>query len=282
MRRASSSPLRQKYNCRTIAGMALSFLTPLQSVFVEHHLNTGEHALADVHACVKGGLRVRLPHGIEAFMPHRLTAMQPMVKLDSLVGTQMKVRVIKAHARPADVIVSHRSVEELELGERRAKRWKALRVGDIVQGILINANPKHKGAIVDLGDSLQAMVPVREMGWTGDARKDWYLTPVGTAWTVKIIGKDEARGRFTASRKTEDPWETLNPANLVGISTHGRVSNVVDFGVFVAVPILGVEGLVHKNQLPANREEWPKPDTKLRVVVEEVRALEQRLSLSLL
>jgi small subunit ribosomal protein S1 len=65
------------------------------------------------------------------------------------------------------------------------------------------------------------------------------------------------------------------------------VSSVTDFGIFVKVPG-GIEGLIHKTNLPENREEDPeealrkyKAGDKVKAVVLEMQADKQKAAFSI-
>jgi small subunit ribosomal protein S1 len=62
--------------------------------------------------------------------------------------------------------------------------------------------------------------------------------------------------RLGIKQLEEDPWKTFATAYKPGSMVEGEVSTVTDFGVFVKVPG-GIEGLIHKTNLPENREDNP-------------------------
>jgi small subunit ribosomal protein S1 len=71
------------------------------------------------------------------------------------------------------------------------------------------------------------------------------------------------------------------------VLVEGEVSSVTDFGVFVKVPG-GIEGLIHKSNLPENREEDPDealkkyhPGDKIKAVVLEIQPDKQKVAFSI-
>ena len=67
----------------------------------------------------------------------------------------------------------------------------------------------------------------------------------------------------------------------------GEVASVTDFGLFIRVPG-GIEGLIHKSNLPENREETPEDalkkynvGDKIKAVVLEIQADKQKVAFSI-
>jgi small subunit ribosomal protein S1 len=67
----------------------------------------------------------------------------------------------------------------------------------------------------------------------------------------------------------------------------GEVSSVTDFGIFVKVPG-GIEGLIHKTNLPENRDETPEDalkrynaGDKIKAVVLELQSDKQKVAFSI-
>ena len=74
---------------------------------------------------VKGGLAVDV--GIKAFMPGSQADPRPVHNLDSLVGQDIPVKIIKLNRRRGNVVVSRKTAVEEEITVRKTSRWNIWR-----------------------------------------------------------------------------------------------------------------------------------------------------------
>jgi small subunit ribosomal protein S1 len=104
-----------------------------------------------------------------------------------------------------------------------------------------------------------------------------------------VIGVDrENRSvRLGIKQLSEDPWQSFAGTYRPGSLVEGEVSSVTDFGIFVKVPG-GIEGLIHKSNLPENRDESPddalkkyKTGDKIKAVVLEIQSDKQKVAFSI-
>src|SRR5581483_4352948 len=95
----------------------------------------------------KGGLMVDV--GVPAFMPGSQVDIRPAHDLDSLVGQDIPVKVIKLNRRRGNVVVSRKLAIEEDLKARRSGVLERLYEGAVVQGVVKNLT--EYGAFVDLG-----------------------------------------------------------------------------------------------------------------------------------
>jgi small subunit ribosomal protein S1 len=138
------------------------------------------------------------------------------------------------------------------------------------------------GAFVDLG-GVDGLIHISELDWRHVTHPQEVLN-VGDLVEVYVLRVDRERERIGLSRKRllPDPWlaltDSLNPGDVV----EGTVTNVVDFGAFVALDD-GIEGLVHISEFP--RAEQPltavQPGALVQVRVLSVDPQRRRISLSL-
>ena len=98
-----------------------------------------------------------------------------------------------------------------------------------------DGRPGHDNQSLGLTDALQRRMPV--------ALHEIPVLPGQSAWL------DWLSGRFPPGRLLPDPWLTLTDSLNVGDVVEGTVTNVVDFGAFVALDD-GIEGLVHISEFP--------------------------------
>src|SRR5437763_6825516 len=82
---------------------------------------------------VKGGLAVDV--GIKAFMPGSQADPRPVYNLDSLIGQDIPVKIIKLNRRRGNVVVSRKMAIEEELNVRKNATLEHLVEGSVVTGI---------------------------------------------------------------------------------------------------------------------------------------------------
>ena len=96
---------------------------------------------------VKGGLAVDV--GVKAFLPGSQVDLRPVKNLNSMIGQQIKARVIKFNRRRGNVVLSRRVVLEEEREEKRKHTLAVLHEGMVTTGVVKNIT--DYGAFIDLG-----------------------------------------------------------------------------------------------------------------------------------
>ncbi|HEY1337490.1 MAG TPA: 30S ribosomal protein S1, partial [Bryobacteraceae bacterium] len=230
---------------------------------------------------VKGGLAVDV--GIKAFMPGSQADPRPVHNLDSLVGQDIPVKIIKLNRRRGNVVVSRKAAVEEEINVRKSATLEHLAEGEVVTGLVKNLT--DYGAFIDLG-GIDGLLHVTDMSY-GRVNHPSELLHVGDNVTVKVLKFDRNRERVSLGIKQlePDPWETVTERYPVNSRVIGRVVNVTDYGAFVELEP-GVEGLIHISEMTwSRRMKHPskvvKPGDQVEAVVLEVHPKERRISLGL-
>src|SRR5215472_16283790 len=96
---------------------------------------------------VKGGLSVDV--GVKSFMPGSQVDPRPVRNLDSFIGQDIPVKIIKLNRRRGNVVVSRKLAVEQESAERKAITLEHLVPGAVLTGVIKNVT--DYGAFVDLG-----------------------------------------------------------------------------------------------------------------------------------
>src|ERR1019366_2881534 len=214
---------------------------------------------------VKGGLAVDV--GVKAFMPGSQADPRPVHNLDSLIGQDIPVKVIKLNRRRGNVVVSRKLAVEDEINSRKSVTLEHLSEGATVVGTVKNLT--EYGAFIDLG-GIDGLLHVTDMSY-GRITHPSEMLQVGQDVTVKILKFDRAKERVSLGIKQlePDPWDTVLERYPVESRVIGRVVNVTDYGAFVELEG-GVEGLIHisemnwarRNSLALNQLE-PNPWTTI-------------------
>jgi small subunit ribosomal protein S1 len=230
---------------------------------------------------VKGGLAVDI--GIKAFMPGSQADPRPIHNLDSLVGQDIPVKIIKLNRRRGNVVVSRKMAVEEEITSRKNVTLEHLEEGSVVTGVVKNLT--DYGAFIDLG-GIDGLLHVTDMSY-GRVTHPSELLHVGDEISVKVLKFDRTRERVSLGIKQlePDPWETVMERYTVNSRVIGRVVNVTDYGAFVELEA-GVEGLIHISEMTwSRRMKHPskvvKPGDQVEAVVLEVHPKDRRISLGL-
>jgi small subunit ribosomal protein S1 len=164
---------------------------------------------------VKGGLAVDV--GIKAFMPGSQADPRPVHNLDSLVGQDIPVKIIKLNRRRGNVVVSRKTAVEEEINVRKSATLEHLVEGSVITGMVKNLT--EYGAFIDLG-GIDGLLHVTDISY-GRVTHPSELLHVGDQVTVKILKFDRAKERVSLGMKQlePDPWETVAQR----FPLHGRV-----------------------------------------------------------
>ena len=230
---------------------------------------------------VKGGVSVDV--GVVAFMPSTQVDVRPMHNLDSFIGQDIAVKVIKLNRRRNNVVVSRKAAMEEEVVSRKSSLLDHIKEGDLVAGVVKNLT--EYGAFVDLG-GVDGLLHVSDMSH-GRVAHPSNVLQVGQEITVKVLKFDRDKERISLGLKQvqPDPWETIHDRYADGMKVVGRVVSVTDYGSFVELEP-GVEGLIHISEMTWSRR-MKHPSKVVHVgdqvesVVLEVKPKERRISLGI-
>jgi small subunit ribosomal protein S1 len=147
----------------------------------------------------------------------------------------------------------------------------------------------NAGAFVDLEEGIDGFLHGDDISWTKKIKHPGSELSVGQEIEVMVISVDPATRniRLGIKQLTEDPWQSFADTYKPGALVEGEVSSITDFGIFVRVPG-GIEGLIHKSNLPENRDENPDEllkkhhvGDKIKAVVLELQPEKQKVAFSI-
>ncbi len=229
----------------------------------------------------KGGLSVDV--GVQAFLPASHVDERPIHNLDSLVGQDIPVKLVKLNRRRGNVVVSRKLAVEEEVTARRSAALEVLEEGAVVTGVVKNLT--DYGVFVDLG-GIDGLLHVGDMSY-GRVNHPSELFSEGDEVTVKVLKLDKNRERISLGLKqlVPDPWETISERYAIGSHVVGRVVSITDYGAFVELEP-GVEGLIHISEMTwSRRMKHPskvvKVNDHVESVVLDVKRGERRISLGI-
>jgi small subunit ribosomal protein S1 len=230
---------------------------------------------------IKGGLTVDV--GVHAFMPGTQIDVRPVHNLETFIGQDVPVKVLKINRRRGNIVVSRKMALEEELTTRKTAALEHLSEGSVVTGVVKNLT--DYGAFVDLG-GIDGLLHVSDMSY-GRITHPSEAVSVGDEVTVRVLKFDKDRERISLGIKqlVPDPWLTIDERYPIGYRVIGRVVSVTDYGAFVELEP-GVEGLIHISEMTwSRRMKHPskvvKPGDQIEAVVLDVKPRERRISLGI-
>jgi small subunit ribosomal protein S1 len=241
----------------------------------------GETVTGRVTGRTKGGLSVDI--GVEAFMPASQIHVRPVHNLESFVGQQIPVKIVKLNRRRGNVVVSRRLAVAGEEEARKSTALEHIHDGAVVTGVVKNLT--DYGAFIDLG-GIDGLLHVSDISY-GRIKHPSEVLQVGDEITVRVLKFDKDKERISLGMKqiTPDPWDTIADQCPVGTRVIGHVVSVTDYGAFVELHP-GVEGLIHISEMTwSRRMKHPsrvvKVGDEVEAVVLDIKPKERRISLGI-
>ena len=245
-------------------------------------LNEGETLNGTVTRVLDFGAFVDLG-GVEAFLPGSHVDLRPVPDMDALVNQNYEFRVLKINRRRSNVIVSRRVLLEEERDAKRGALLQTLGEGQIVKGKAKNIT--EYGVFVDLG-GLDGLLHITDMSWKR-IRHPREMVTLGQELELKVLSFDKDNQKVSLGLKqlVPDPWHDITVRFPEGSHHTGKVTNLVDYGVFVELEP-GVEGLVHISEMSWTRKlrhpsQMVHQGDEVEVVILGVDSDKKRISLGM-
>jgi small subunit ribosomal protein S1 len=249
--------------------------------------NVGDLIEGTVLAIDRGGVYIDLPPfgtGI-IFGREYITARDVIKKIS--IGDKVAAKIVDTNNKDGYI--------ELSLKEaRQALIWTEAEQAIASKAILeLPIKEANKGGLIIEWQGIQGFLPASQLKpehypRVQDGDKDAILGElkklVGTKLAVSIIGAFPKEGKLIFSEKNpvEKDKEKMVTRYKIGDELEGRVTGMVDFGVFVKIED-GLEGLVHISEIDWALVEDPKTMFKVgdKVNVKIIEIKEGKISLSI-
>lgn len=213
-------------------------------------LDTDEVVEVGVVGYNRGGVLVRWKR-LEGFIPtsHLISVgIGGADRRESLAGVSrpLGVKVIEVDQSRRRLIFSEREAQKEWRQQQKARLLSELMEGDVVKGTVTGL--RDFGAFVNLGGA-DGLIHVSELAWHRvDHPRD--VLKIGDEIEVYVLSLDRGTNRIALSRKRllPDPWSDAMNRYHEGQQVEGIVTNVVDFGAFIALDD-GLEGLLHLTEM---------------------------------
>ena len=158
-----------------------------------------------------------------------------------------------------------------------------LAIGDNIKGKVVVV--ADYGAFIEVIPGVEGLVHVSEITWSNHLKPAQEFFTVGEEIEAQVLTLDREERKMSLGVKqlTTDPWEDVDTKYAIDSKHKGKVTNISDFGVFVALE-MGVDGLIHISDLSWSKKishpsEVTKVGDEMEVVILEIDRDNRRLSL---
>jgi small subunit ribosomal protein S1 len=248
---------------------------------LEKAVTEGTPVTGKVTNKIKGGLTVDI--GVIAFLPSSQVETRPVHNLDSYLGKEIEVKVLKLNKRRGNAVVSRRGLLEQAAESRKTEALANIQEGATVSGTIKNLT--DYGAFVDLG-GIDGLLHVSDLSY-GNVTHPSAVVHVGDQVTLKVLKFDREKERISLGLKQlrPDPWLDIEKRYPPQSKVPGRVVSVTDYGAFVELEP-GVEGLIHISEMTwSRRMKHPakvvKAGDQVEAIILELKPKERRISLGI-
>ncbi len=252
---------------------------------IENAMTNDDVVEGVVQGRVRGGYSVALD-GLRAFLPGSLADVFPTAVLDDiLIGKKHQFKPIKVNRQRNSVVLSRRAVIERDMvnekGDALIDSYKeGMRIKGKVRAIV------DYGAFLDLEKGVYGLLHITDMLWkhTNSVEE---LMSIDDEVEVIVLRVDTDRNRISLGMKQlqPDPWEYFERTHPVGTRIFGKVTKILDYGVFVEIDDQ-LQGLVHTSEMSwSRRNQHPSKllslGDEVEVMILEIDKARRRISLGM-
>ncbi len=231
---------------------------------VKEAYENGDVLDAKIIKAVKGGV---IAHALDTqvFIPARQASERFVQDLQTLVGTDVQLKLTEVDDRRKRVVGSVRVLLDAARKEKEDAFWSSAEVGKTYTGTVKSLT--SFGAFVDLG-GVDGLVHISELSWSR-IKHPSEVVAVGDVVEVYIKDlKAENKKISLGYKKTEDnPWEIAKSKYNIGDIVSVKIVRMLNFGAFAEL-MPSVDGLIHVSQIAENRIEKPEDVLQIGQVVD--------------
>ena len=225
----------------------------------------GDILTAKIIKVVKGGV-VALAESYQIFIPAKQISLAYIQDLETVLNTEVKVKLIDLDERRKRVVGSARVLLAAEKKEAEDKFWSDCEVGKTYTGTVKSLT--SFGAFVDIG-GVDGLVHISELSWN-KIKHPSEVVKEGDVLTVyvKDINAETKKISLGYKKAEDNPWAIAKAKFNVDDVIKCTIVRIMPFGAFAQL-IPNVDGLIHISQIADRRIE--KPEDVL-TIGEEVEA----------
>jgi len=198
---------------------------------------------------VRGGV-IALANDSQVFIPARQASLRYVSDLETLLGTNVKLRLTEIDDRRKRVVGSVRVLLEEERKAAMDEFWQAAEVGKEYTGTVKSLT--SFGAFVDIG-GVDGLVHISELSWN-KIKHPSEVVKEGDVLKVYIKDINEETKKISLGyKKAEDnPWAIAKAKINLDDVVKCKIVRMMPFGAFAEI-MPNVDGLIHISQIADKR-----------------------------
>ena len=159
------------------------------------------------------------------------------------IGQTLKVKIIKIENGKISVSVKALTPDPY------IEAIKKYKVKGIYKGTI--SKVADYGAFAILESGLEGLIHQTELSWAKKNISARKVLSTSQQVDVEILEIDKEKRRISLSYKNTlpNPWKKMEKSCPVGSEFEGTVSSVSDFGIFILVPNIEIQGMIHYKDL---------------------------------
>jgi ribosomal protein S1 len=227
----------------------------------------------------KGGMVVKCGE-MRGFVPTSQFGEKYLGKMDDLLNTSFKVRIIEVDREQNRLIFSEKQVSDSKAMAKRHEALEDVKKDEKLVGTVSGIMPFGVFVTVSVGKAkVEGLIHISEISWKKVDDPNT-LFKVGQEVNVQVIGIEKKVGKLNLSikRLSDDPWDDIEKSYAVGTKHKGKVVRSAPYGIFVNFEP-GIDGLIHVTNKPADKEF--EVGEEVEVFVEKVDGKNRRMSLGM-
>jgi small subunit ribosomal protein S1 len=230
----------------------------------------------------KNGIFILINEHITGFCHISEVSYQRIRKPEDIleIDQEVKVKIIDINKTAKKIGLSIKATEEDPWNNFTKNHF----VGDTLDGRV--SDFVKDGVLINVADGIDGFVPISELSWVKKVRSAKDVLSYNQNVKVQILNikTDERRLVLGVRQLMDNPWEEIENKYPVGEKVAGKITKVVDFGIFVQLDN-GIEGLLHKNDISwipekCDLSQFKKKD-EITVMVISINKKDQTISLGL-
>ena len=171
------------------------------------------------------------------------------------LGQTIKVKITKIETKKQKISVSIKHLTE----DPYAKIINKYEVGKKYPGIV--SKVMDYGVFCKLEEGLEGLIHQSELSWTKKNIHPGKILSTSQQIEVELLEKDIEKRRLSLSYKNTqiNPWVKFAQDYKVGDQSEGTIKNITDYGLFVSIKNVELDGMIHYKDLS-----WAEKETELQ------------------
>ena len=170
------------------------------------------------------------------------------------IGQSIKVKVTKIEPKTKKISVSIKHLTE----DPYSKIINKYKIGEKYKAIV--SKVMDYGVFCKLEEGLEGLIHQSELSWTKKNIHPGKILSTSQKIEVELLEKDIEKRRLSLSYKNTqvNPWKKFSQNYKVGDQSEGVVKNITDYGLFVSIKDIELDGMIHYKDL-----NWSEKESEL-------------------